>query len=72
MGNLVSQDKSIVDIGREFAFEGLGPEYFQAKNAQELEAFNIGYQEGLRIIAEKQAESTKTEDVEIEIVGMKK
>lgn len=61
-----------MDIGREFAFEGLGPEYFQAKNEQELKAFNIGYQEGLRIIQEKQLESTKAEDVERENVGMKK
>lgn len=55
MRTLAESNKSIVEIGKEFAFEGLEPEYFQGNSEEEYEAFNIGYQEGLRIMQERQA-----------------
>lgn len=64
-------DKSIIDIGREFAFEGLEPEYFQSNSEEETKAFNLGYNEGLRLIQEK-AQKESAQQVEVESVGMKK
>lgn len=73
MESLVKPDKSIIDIGREFAFEGLEPEYFQSKSPEELAAFNIGYQEGLSILRERQMNSDLVEpSMQEEMTGRKK
>lgn len=42
--------EEIINIGKEFAFEGMDMRYFKANSAEELRLFKEGYQEGLAII----------------------
>lgn len=44
------QRQEIINMGKEFAFEGLDARYFKANNAEELKLFKEGYEEGLKII----------------------
>lgn len=46
------QRQEIINIGKEFAFEGLDMRSFKANNALELKLFKEGYEEGLQIIEE--------------------
>lgn len=56
------QKQELINIGKEFAFEGLDMRYFKANNADELRLFKEGYQEGLEIMRQnlnKTAEKTE-------------
>ncbi len=48
------KNQEIINIGKEFAFEGLDMRYFKSNNADELRYFKEGYEEGLAIIKQKQ------------------
>ncbi len=48
------QIQEIMNLGKEFAFEGLDMRYFKTTNPDELRYFKEGYEEGLAIIRQKQ------------------
>ncbi len=61
------QKQEIINMGKEFAFEGLDARYFKANNAEELKLFKEGYEEGLKII-----QSNSNQNQMQETQGMKR
>ncbi len=57
------QRQELINIGKEFAFEGLDMRYFKANNADELRLFKEGYQEGLEIMRQNATKNTEETEV---------
>lgn len=57
------QKQELINIGKEFAFEGIDMRYFKANNAEELRLFKEGYQEGLTIIQQNASKTSEEQGV---------
>lgn len=57
------QKQELINIGKEFAFEGIDMRYFKANNAEELRLFKEGYQEGLTIIQQNASKTSEEQEV---------
>ncbi len=54
MENKDTPETSIFSLGKEFAFEGMDPNSFIGHTALEYREFKKGYEEGIRILKERQ------------------
>lgn len=57
------QKQELINMGKEFAFEGLDMRYFKANNADELRLFKEGYQEGLTIMQQSASKNKEEQEV---------